>query len=215
MTIPQADAAARYGSTQAPGDMEAFVALLRGINVGRGNRVPMAGLRTLLEQQGYEQVSTLLNSGNAVFCAPSGIGGMAHKAISHALVETFGISVPVIVKSAPQFAAVVAANPYAVAEPSRLLVALASRAEDLNALAALEPLLFPSEALHIAEHAAYLHCPAGVSASKAASSLLGKLGRGVTTRNWSTVLKIAAALSRLPAGNPSRPNPLRGTASLT
>jgi uncharacterized protein (DUF1697 family) len=44
----------------------AFVALLRGVNVGKGKRVPMGELRALLCALGYTGVSTLLNSGNAV-----------------------------------------------------------------------------------------------------------------------------------------------------
>lgn len=189
--------------------MAAFVALLRGINVGRGNRVPMASLRSLLADLGYNHVATLLNSGNAVFCAPAKAGAKASQAIAHALAQELGVSVPVIVKSAREFAPVLTGSPGFSGEPSRLLVAFAARPEELTALAALEPLLSSDESLHIAPHAAYLHCPAGVSNSKAAGAMLGKLGRGVTTRNWATVLKIAAALSGLPPANSPKPTSLR------
>ena len=193
--------------------MEAFVALLRGINVGRGNRVPMADLRALLERCGYTHVSTLLNSGNAVFCTSAEAGASAHLTISKRLANDLGVSVPVIVKSASQFSVVVADNPHPdVAEPSRLLVALAQGANELVALAALEPLLTAREFLHVTPDAAYLLCPEGIAESKAAAALLGKLGRGVTTRNWATVMKIAVALSRLPPNNSSKPTPLRGAA---
>lgn len=181
--------------------MEAFVALLRGINVGRGNRVPMAELRSLLEQLGYCHVSTLLNSGNAIFCAHARVGARAEVAIGQALANALGVSVPVIVKSARQFAHIVSSNPIsAVAEPSRLLVALSSRREELGTLAALESLLMRGESLCITPHAAYLYCAAGIAESKAAAVLLGKLRRNVTTRNWATVLKIAVALSSVPSG---------------
>lgn len=192
--------------------METFVALLRGINVGRGNRVPMAELRTLLARLGYRHAATLLNSGNAVFCASAKADADASHAISQALAEELGVSVPVIVKSAREFSPVLAGIPGFAGEPSRLLVAFAAQPEELTALAALEPLLSSGELLHVTPHAAYLHCPAGVSDSKAADALLGKLGRGVTTRNWATVLKIAAALSSLPPDNSSKPTPPRGAA---
>ena len=52
--------------------MPTFVALLRGVNVGKAKRVPMAELRALLSGLGYTGVATLLNSGNAVFHAPRG-----------------------------------------------------------------------------------------------------------------------------------------------
>jgi len=179
--------------------MDAFVALLRGINVGRGNRVPMAGLRSLLEEQGFSDVSTLLNSGNAIFRAPARVGAQAEARIGQALTDRMAISVPVIVKSAQQFGLIVSGNPNpVVADPSRLLVVFSSGPEALKPLTALESLLTPDESLFITPHAAYLHCTAGISESKAAAALLGKLGRGVTTRNWGTVMKIAAALSKQP-----------------
>ena len=49
--------------------MPTFIALLRGVNVGKGKRVPMAELRDLLSGLGFAEVTTLLNSGNAVFRA--------------------------------------------------------------------------------------------------------------------------------------------------
>ena len=64
----------------------------------------------------------------------------------------------------------------------------------------------------ITPQAAYLHCASGVLESKAAAALLGKRGRGVTTRNWATVLKIAAALSSVSSGKPVKSKPLRGSA---
>lgn len=192
--------------------MEAFVALLRGINVGRGNRVAMADLRGLLERLGFSNVSTLLNSGNAVFSAPAKIGTRAETNIARALADELGVSVPVIVKSASQFDLIVSANPDPVFnDPSRLLVALSSRHEELERLGALESLLTPAESLCITPHAAYLHCATGVLESTAAAALLGKLGRGVTTRNWATVLKIAAALSSVSPGKPVKSKPLRGS----
>ena len=129
---------------EALAGMEAFVALLRGINVGRGNRVAMADLRGLLERLGYHHVSTLLNSVNAVFSAPAKSGARAEAAISRALAAELGVSVPVIVKSAAQFDLIVSANPDPVVnDPSRLLVAFSSRQEALETLGALSRLRSP------------------------------------------------------------------------
>ena len=47
--------------------MSTYVALLRGINVGKAKRIAMADLRALLEDLGHTDVVTLLNSGNVVF----------------------------------------------------------------------------------------------------------------------------------------------------
>ena len=64
----------------------------------------------------------------------------------------------------------------------------------LRELEALSALVNQPEQLLLGEHAAYLWCPDGFLASKAAAALLGKAGRAVTTRNWATVLRINALL---------------------
>jgi uncharacterized protein (DUF1697 family) len=174
--------------------MARFVALLRGVNVGNANRVPMAELRALLGGLGYAQVATLLNSGNAAFSAASGTAARHAQAIAAALAGQLGVDVPVIVKSAGELGAIVAANPIAIEAPdhSRFLVAFAQDAKSLAALAALAPLVAPREQFLIGRNAAYLLCAAGILESKAGIALLGKAGRSATTRNWATVLKLHA-----------------------
>jgi uncharacterized protein (DUF1697 family) len=174
--------------------MPTFVALLRGVNVGKGRRVPMEALRSLLSGLGYADVKTLLNSGNAVFHA-TGPSGPAHaKAIAGALSERLSVEVPVIVKTARQLAAVVADNPFADGAPdhSRLLVAFAADTQALAGLKSIETLVAPPEGFAVGRHAAYLHCANGILESKAGEALLGRLGQAATTRNWATTLKLHA-----------------------
>lgn len=176
--------------------MSRFVVLLRGVNVGKGNRVPMAEFRVLLEGLGFTEVKTLLNSGNAVFHS-AGRSAAAHaKGISVALVEQLGVQVQVVVKSAADFQAVVAENTLAPAEDqhSRFLVAFAQEQAAIDALAALRPLARAPERFLIGKHAAYLHCARGILESAVGAALLGKAGRAVTTRNWATTLKLATWL---------------------
>ena len=179
--------------------MTAYVALLRGINVGKANRVPMADLRTMLTELGYSDVATLLNSGNAVFCAKSAPSHTHAKRIAAAIAATFGFDISVVVKSAAEFAAVVQGNSFADAamDPSRLFVVFAQEAEPLSGLATLAPLVVPPEEFAIGPHAAYLQCASGVLESKAGAALMGKAGRLVTTRNWATTLKLQALLHAL------------------
>jgi len=169
-----------------------YVALLRGVNVGKAARVPMAGLRGLLEGLGYEDVVTLLNSGNAVFEA--GRAGSAALAgdIAAALVRDMNVTVPVIVKSSREFDAIVRENPFAAApiDPSRLLVAFTRDARSLANLAAIDGATDGTDEFHLGRYAAFLHCRAGLLASRAARALLGKAGKVATTRNWSTTLKL-------------------------
>ena len=175
--------------------MPSFVALLRGVNVGKAKRVPMAQWRALMETLGYSGVATLLNSGNAVFDATRGTPSRHALAIAQAIERAFGFPVPVVVKSAAELAAIAAGNPYRDApDPSRLLVAYAPDAKSLAALAALAPLAQAPDAFTVGRHAAYLHCVGGILESRLAAAMLGKAGGSATTRNWATTLKLQALL---------------------
>ncbi|MBC7619006.1 MAG: DUF1697 domain-containing protein [Candidatus Saccharibacteria bacterium] len=128
--------------------MTSYVALLRGINVGKGNRVPMADLRALLYELGYSDVVTLLNSGNAVFCTSSAPSAAHAKRIALAITGKFGLDILVIVKSATEFSAVVQGNAQANAtDHSQLFAVFAQEAEALGGLASLTPLVVPPRSL--------------------------------------------------------------------
>ena len=176
--------------------MSRVVVLLRGVNVGKATRVPMAEFRALLDELGCTDARTLLNSGNAVCEAPAGATSTQARRIHDALVARLAVDVAVIVKSAAEMAAIVRANPFAteVADPSRLLVAFAPDAEALASLAPVAALAVTPDAFVVGTHAAYLSCPDGILSSKAGEALLGTAGRQITTRNWATVLKLAALL---------------------
>ena len=156
----------------------------------------MAAFRSLLEALGYDEVQTLLNSGNAVFASAAGSTARHAAAIREAMASTIRVDVPVIVKSAREFRAIEAGNALATTDvdPSRLLVAFTSDAASLRPLAALKSLVKPPERFLLGSHAAYLLCPEGILQSAAATALLGKMGRQATTRNWRTVLKLGALL---------------------
>ncbi len=174
--------------------MPAYVALLRGVNVGKARRVPMGEFRSTLTALGYTGVATLLNSGNAVFRATRGTPARHAATIATALASQLKFDVPVIVKSTRELAAIVAECPI-MTDPShhpRLLVAFAQDAESLAGLESIERLVAPPEEFAIGSHAAYLHCAGGILESQAGEALLGKAGRSATTRNWATVLKLLA-----------------------
>ena len=174
--------------------MPGFVALLRGVNVGKANRVPMAELRELLDALGYTEVATLLNSGNAVFDVTTGSAAGHAKAIAAALGERLGVDVPVIVKSAKELRAIVADKPARDrgAAPFALPRRVRAGPGGGGGLAAIRSLVVAPERFALGLDAAYLLCAAGIMESKAGSALLGKAGKAVTTRNWATVLKLQA-----------------------
>jgi uncharacterized protein (DUF1697 family) len=196
---------ARVSSTANPGgavirpdQMPTYLALLRGVNVGKAKRVPMAALRDLLCELGYTHVSTLLNSGNAVFRAAKNSPARLAATISAAISSKLKVEVPVIVKSAEDLASVVAENPLAPApaDHSRLLVAFTQDPKGLSSLAVIAELVTPSERFFVGRHCAYLHCADGILQSDAGSALLGRAGRAATTRNWATVLKLHKLANR-------------------
>lgn len=174
--------------------MPRFVLLLRGVNVGRGNRLPMAELKALLENLGCTDVRTLLNSGNAVFCSQELSATHLAAAIGAAIRGQLQLSPATIVKSAAEVTAIVRTNPMhpPAAEHARFLVAFAPDCQTLQNLRTIEPLVQAPERFVIGKEAAYLHCPNGLLQSKAAEAMLGKAGKGVSTRNWATVLKLQA-----------------------
>ncbi len=177
--------------------MTSFVALLRGVNVGKAKRVPMVELRTLLTELGYTGVKTLLNSGNAVFRAAKGSSAKHAADIGAAISRKLEVEVPVIVKSAAELAAIISGNSIDVQahDHPRLVVAFARDDKALAGLAAIEALVVPPEQFVIGPHAAYLLCAKGILESKAGAALLGKAGPFATTRNWATTLKLQALAS--------------------
>jgi uncharacterized protein (DUF1697 family) len=178
--------------------MPIFVALLRGVNVGKAKRVPMAELRRLLAGLGYTDVATLLNSGNAVFRAAKGTPAKHSADIAAAISTQLKVEVPVIVKSAGELATIISGNPIKAGaeQHPRFLVAFSQNTKALSSLAAIQSLVTPPERFALGKSAAYLLCPAGTLESEAGKALLGKAGKAATTRNWATVLKLQALVLR-------------------
>ena len=179
--------------------MPTFVALLRGVNVGKAKRVPMAELRALLAGLGYTDVATLLNSGNAVFGASKGTPAKLASDIASGIAKKMRVDVPVVVTSAKDLDAIVAENPIKVGvdDHSRFLVAFVQEPKALAKIAALKPLVKPPEKFAVGKRAAYLLCANGILESKAGVALLGGAGQAATTRNLATVLKLQALAGKI------------------
>lgn len=172
-----------------------LIALLRGINVGRAKRVAMADLRKVLSDMGYSDVRTVLNSGNVVFDCNSGDAADSASRIEDALVLKLGVPAKVTVLDAAELAEIVEQNSLkAVAsDHSRLLVAVLNRPqEDRDKLEPLARQSWQPEAFALGRYAAYIWCPDGVLASRAAAAMGKELGDAVTSRSWSTISKLHA-----------------------
>jgi uncharacterized protein (DUF1697 family) len=178
--------------------MTAFVALLRGVNVGGHRKVPSADLRAVVEGAGFADVATLLNSGNVVFSAPQTAPADAPRvaaAIEDGLRARLGLDVDVVAVTAAALDDVVAANPFpdeACADPSHLLVTFWTEPPAEERIDAFDTSAYP-ERLAWAAGVGYTYFPSGVGTSKLTPAVLRRaLGTEGTARNWSTVLKLRA-----------------------
>jgi uncharacterized protein (DUF1697 family) len=171
--------------------MPRYVALFRGINVGKAKRIAMAELRALLEKLGYSDVKTLLNSGNAVFTADQGTGRAHAARIRAAVAKNLGVDAMVVVKSAKEVAAIITGNALADAgDAARLLVAVTAEGKALAALKPLNGKDWGREQLHLGKQAAYLWCADGILESELLTAAMKGLQNGATTRNWATFQKL-------------------------
>ena len=174
--------------------MPVHVALLRGINLGSKRRVAMADLRALLEGLGYDDVRTHLQSGNAVFRAPTRSAAAVEKAVSSAIRAELGLEVAVLTRTAAQLAAVVEADPFArvAKDPARYLVTFLEKKPPASWLASIDPETYAPEQAAVVGKEVYLWLPAGVHNSKLAGAVTDKkLGGSATSRNWNVVRKLA------------------------
>lgn len=172
--------------------MPAYLVLLRGINVGKAKRVPMAELRTLLEGLGYERVATVLNSGNAAFRAHGKDPSALASDLTAALRQHFGFEIPVVVKSAEELDRIISSNGLAsdAQDHSRLMVAFHREPISPEVLATIRERIVAPEALLVTPHAAFFYCAHGILECSALQYLLGTAGNTLTARNWSTVTKL-------------------------
>lgn len=172
--------------------MPTQIALLRGVNVGAHNRVPMADLREHLSGLGYGDVRTLLQSGNVVLDADVAPERLAAE-LERELAERFDVRSPVVVRTREQLAAIVALDPLrAVVEQDKLyqvsfLSAEPSRAA-IEQLAAAD--VAPERFVHVGREIYAWH-PGGIHSSPLAKLLSDKrLGVVATARNWNTTVKL-------------------------
>lgn len=177
--------------------MPVYVALLRGVNVGGHNKVPMADLRTALDSAGFTRIRTYIQSGNVVFnsaaAKPQALAARVRTEIS----TTFGLDIATIVIDGAALAQVVSSTPYAAEPdprrvhvfflPSELDKASRARVDEISEVAKAKG---SRDALTVMGMVMYLHTPDGFGTSDLAKALSTR-GAGVhrsgTARSWSTV----------------------------
>lgn len=176
--------------------MQRYALLVRGINVGKGNTLPMADLRAMLEALGAAEVATYIQSGNAVLSSALEPEELT-AAVEAALERRMGRPVATTVRTQAELEAVVAANPFAeVADtPKFLCVTFLSAPPGAGALAALEAADFGDDRWQLSGREIYSWHPRGQGRSPLAEAIQKlRLPGTTTTRNWNTVLRLRAML---------------------
>jgi uncharacterized protein (DUF1697 family) len=174
----------------------ASIALLRAVNVGGRNPVPMAGLRAVFEHLGCADVRTYVQSGNVVFRHPGKAGDTLAARVEAAIAQELGTQTRVILRSPAELARALRASPWAAqaaAAPATVHIAfLAARPRDPHALDGDTATVAPDRfAVHGRE--AHLWYPNGAGRSKLTNALMERrLGVSLTSRNWNTVTKLLA-----------------------
>jgi uncharacterized protein (DUF1697 family) len=174
-----------------------YAALLRGVNVGGNKKIAMADLRLLLTGLGHGEVSTVLQSGNAVFTAAEPDAKLLAAQIESALAEQLGLTSRVTLRNHQQLAEVIDENPFPSAEdePSRHLVQFLFEPlteADRGRITGFDSGPFAPEEVRLGREVIYFRLPGGIGTSK----LVVAFGKHVTSkmvmtgRNWNTVRKL-------------------------
>ncbi|HEY1366019.1 MAG TPA: DUF1697 domain-containing protein [Gaiellaceae bacterium] len=178
--------------------MARHVVLLRGINLGSRNRVAMPALRAALEEAGFDDVQTYVQSGNIVLAGKASAKEVG-RTVERLIADEFGLDVAGVVRTRSALARVVERNPLAdvASDPKRYQVSFLDGKPTAAVLRKLEEAAAPEERFVHAGSEIYAWHPDGVARSKLWTLLAGSsLGVTATARNWTTVTKLLELATR-------------------
>ena len=170
-----------------------YVALLRGVNVGGNNKLPMKALSAMCEAQGCKAVQTYIQSGNVVFRATAKIAAAFPAKLKAQIKQEFGFETTAILRTAAELRAVTESNPFLALHSH---VVFLESESDLTDVVRLNPICAGEEAFSLRGKEIFLYLPHGAGRSKLASYGYDKILRTVaSTRNWRTVQKLLALMA--------------------
>ena len=172
--------------------MASYVALLRGINVGGRNKVPMAQLRALFESLGCADVQTLIQSGNVVFASRS---APKPAVLAAAVEKEFGFPVGVMVRSARDLRSTLENNPFSQAAPNTLHVGFLAKKPTAAQMKQLDAERYLPDRFAIRNAEIYYLLPSGMGRSKLPGYVDRQLKTPITVRNWNTITKLVELTS--------------------
>jgi uncharacterized protein (DUF1697 family) len=173
-----------------------YVALLRGINVGGKNTLPMANLVRLFAEAGCTDVSTYIQSGNVAFTATAHIVKELSDTIARRIQEDSGLTVPVILRSAGWLERVVASNPFPRGDVANLHVMFLKDRPTPSAVGNLDANRSPGDAFRVVGCEIYMRCKSVAKTKLTNAYFDTRLATVSTCRNWNTVLKLLEMTAR-------------------
>jgi uncharacterized protein (DUF1697 family) len=177
---------------------ERYLALLRGINVGGKNKLPMKDLADLFVTVGCGEVRTFIQSGNVIFRIASELSSALPEVITGLIAERFGLKVPVLLRTADQLAQVTRHNPFIEegADLNTLHVLFLAHQPSASIIEALDPDRSPPDTFVVRGQEIYLRLPNGAGNSKLTNAYFdAKLKTISTGRNWRTVTTLLELMS--------------------
>ena len=177
--------------------MTIYIALLRGINVGKHNRIKMADLKNLLETMGLTKVKTFIQSGNVLFEA-KGDAPQLSQQLEDEISKTYGFPVPVILRTAEEYEQIIRDCPYSIdslKEGESIQLAFLADEPSQDKMETLLSYNSNPDECFINRKEVYLLLRQSILDSKLAAQL-PKLGVPVTVRNWKTVIKLSTMVER-------------------
>jgi uncharacterized protein (DUF1697 family) len=177
-----------------------YVALLRGINVGGRNLLPMRELVRMFEGAGCADVRTYIQSGNVVFTATPACARRLADEVAEAVEKRFNFRPGVVLRAADEIAKVAVDNPLLCegADERFLHVAFLARKPAAGDVAALDSARSPGDSFRVRGHEVYLYLPNGAGKTKLSNAYLeSTLDMISTMRNWRTVLKLSEMAQQL------------------
>lgn len=178
--------------------MNSYVALIRGINVGGKNSLPMKDLKQLLEGIGCCGTKNYIQSGNVVF-GRSSTAARIRKKIADEIEVHRGFKPHVMVLEKSEFKRAIDCNPFPQGEsdPKALHFGFLDTGPSSPDLQELEAVRTPNEKFELVGRVFYLLAPDGIGRSKLAAKSEKVLGVPMTDRNWKTVSKIMSMLEEI------------------
>lgn len=175
-----------------------YVALLRGINVGGRNKLPMKELTALFHDAGCSAVRTYIQSGNIVFDVGRRTAAEVAATVREGIATRYGYDIPIVLRSALELRAVLANNPFLHddPDPKHLGVGFLADEPTAEAIASLDPTRSDVDSFEVVGAEVYLHVPGGMGRTKLTTDWFDRrLGTVMTARNWRTVTALMEMVS--------------------